>query len=120
MSSLPGETKATAVIANEMLNEDSVAGQSVALPKVVDDDDLDPKKFYPSTVWVKANMRRAEMSTDERAAKEAHFQELDGPGQVIRLAVFAAFLASFGVLDVVWGLLAAASAYKICVIDIDR
>lgn len=109
----------TARIADEIVEEYEAKGKKIKWPKAAEDDDAPLPTTYPSDIWKEATKRWNAIPPEEQQVKmdqeEAQINELlNGFLQEQKQELKkTAFRESFSGYDILWFLLAAATAFKL-------
>jgi len=101
-------------IADEVVFEHESQGRAVSWPAGVSPEDAYERADYPPAIWTEAESRWNALPKEERASLKKAQAELIGMAiGNMEGAESAVFLSSFGVFDLLWFGLAAATAFKL-------
>lgn len=101
-------------IAEGIVEEREKAGKQIKWPTATPADER-TQADYPKEIWSDANARWTKLSEGERTQRLADAQDRMNAAMVAfkQTVKESAFKASFGVFDILWVILAAASAFKL-------
>ncbi|MCA9294067.1 MAG: hypothetical protein KDA20_09665 [Phycisphaerales bacterium] len=104
-----------AQLAEEIASAREDAGTPVDWPDVGEDEDLPAEAYYPKDIWAEAAKRWSSFAPSEQEDYARVQQEMMdlGAQQFMQSFRTEGFLASFGLFDVLWLVLAVGSAWKI-------
>jgi len=109
----------TSYIADQLIEQRQAEGKTIAWPAGVNPDEAEMESDYPADVWKDAASRWKAMKADEQAAfakqsSEAMAQDINtmmaGLGSEMRQE---GFVQSFGLMDILFGVLAIGTAFKV-------
>lgn len=110
-----GEEHALTGIADQLAEEAEKAGKKVDWPKGMNREEASEEKDFPPAMWADAKARWTAMSpADQDSYKKALAEHVHASvDQAIGQAESEAFMSSFTYFDLLWALLAVASAFKL-------
>lgn len=102
-------------LADGMVYNLTEAGQTINWPAGVNPDEASAKEDYPPALWAAAEQTWSSTSEEERAEFKTEVQaQVDANVQAFASSIKKdGFLASFGAFDVIFFVLAIATAYKV-------
>lgn len=105
-------------IAGEMAQEKTARGEEISWPEPAFDaagNPPSPEQMFPPLLWAQAKSRWDAMDAKAQEEHSAQAAERMAQARVLAMGVLrgVGFIASFGLFDILWCLLAISSAYRI-------
>ena len=119
LAKLENDEFVISVLADDIVAEREAHGQTIAWPRGVVPDEAEERSDYPSDIWSEASSQWNQMSKEDRQACRTEIGDAirenikEGYGTFWREVSKEGFVSSFGVLDIVFIVLALVTAFKI-------